>query len=98
MEASPILNIAALVIIFAGLIYAKSIITPFLLALFISIICAQPVTWLEKKGIPRWFALIIVIFGLIVLFSGFTYLIGGALSSFSGNLSQYESTLTTISN
>ena len=98
MEASPILNIAALVIIFAGLIYAKSIITPFLLALFISIICAQPVTWLEKKGIPRWFALIIVIFGLIVLFSGFTYLVGGALSSFSGNLSQYESTLTTISN
>ena len=98
MEDSPIVNIAALIIIFAGVIYAKSIITPFLLALFISIICAQPVTWLEKKRIPRWIALIIVIFGLIVLFSGFTYLIGGALSSFSGNLSQYESTLTTISN
>jgi predicted PurR-regulated permease PerM len=98
MEGSPVVNIAALIIIFAGVIYAKSIITPFLLALFISIICAQPVTWLEKKGIPRWLALFIVIFGLIVLFSGFTFLIGGALSSFSGNLSQYESTLTTISN
>ena len=98
MEGSPLVKIAALIIIFAGVIYAKSIITPFLLALFISIICAQPVTWLEKKRIPRWLALIIVIFGLIVLFSGFTYLIGGTVSSFSGNLSQYESTLTTISN
>ena len=97
-EGSPIVNIAALIIIFAGVIYAKSIITPFLLALFISIICAQPISWLEKNRIPRWLALIIVILGLIVLFSGFTFMIGGTVSSFSGNLSKYESTLTTISN
>jgi AI-2 transport protein TqsA len=97
-ESSTIINIAALIIIFAGVIYAKSIITPFLLALFISIICAQPVAWLAKKGLPRWFALTSVVFGMIALFSGLTYLIGGALSSFSGNLSQYESTLTSISN
>jgi AI-2 transport protein TqsA len=98
MKGSSIVNIAALIIIFAGVFYAKSIITPVLVALFISIICAQPISWLEKKRIPRWLALIIVILGLIVLFSGFTFLIGGTLSSFSSNLSQYESTLTTISN
>ena len=63
MEGSSVLNIAALIIIFAGMVYAKSIITPVLVALFISIICAQPITWLEKKRIPRWLALIIVIFG-----------------------------------
>jgi AI-2 transport protein TqsA len=98
IQGSSVVNIAALIIIFAGVIYAKTIITPFLLALFISIICAQPVSWLEKKGIPGWLALIIVIIGLIVFFSGFGFLIGGTLSSFSGNLSKYESTLTTISN
>jgi predicted PurR-regulated permease PerM len=98
IKGSPIVNIAALIIIFAGVFYAKSIITPVLVALFISIICAQPITWLEKKRIPRWLAIIIVILGLIILFSGFTFLIGGTLSSFSSNLSQYESTLTTISN
>ena len=96
MEGSPLVKIAALIIIFAGVIYAKSIVTPFLLALFISIICAQPITWLEKKRTPRWLALIIVIFGLIVLFSGFSYLLGGTLSSFSENLSQYDATLTSI--
>ncbi len=98
IEVSSLVYIAALIIIIAGVIYAKSIITPFLLALFISIICVQPISWLEKNRIPRWLALIIVILGLIVLFSGFTFLIGGTLSSFSGNLSKYESTLTTISN
>jgi AI-2 transport protein TqsA len=97
-ESSPLLKIAALIIIFAGLIYAKSIITPFLLALFISIVCEQPISWLEKKRLPRWLALIIVLLGMIVLFTGFAFLIGETVSSFSGNLSKYESTLTDLSN
>jgi AI-2 transport protein TqsA len=96
-ESSPLVQTASLIIIIAGVIYAKAIITPFLLALFISIICEQPVTWLVKKRMPRWLALIIVLFGLIFLFSGFAFLIGGTVSSFSGNLSDYESTLTTLS-
>jgi AI-2 transport protein TqsA len=95
---SPAVNVAALIIIFGGVIYAKSIIAPFLLALFISIICAQPISWLEGKRMPRWLAIIIVIFGMIILFSGFSFLIGNALSAFSGNLSKYEATLTSISN
>src|SRR5665811_933980 len=80
IEGSSIIKLAALIVIFAGVIYAKSIIAPFLLALFISIICMQPITWLEKKGIPRWLAIIIVVLGLILLFSGFTFLMGGTLS------------------
>jgi len=95
---SPVLKVAALIIILAGVVYAKAIITPFLLALFISIVCAQPISWLEKKRVPGWLALIIVILGLVILFSGFAILIGGTISSFSSNVSKYESTLTTISN
>ncbi|MCX6258061.1 MAG: AI-2E family transporter [Bacteroidia bacterium] len=98
MESSHVVKIAALIIILAGIIYAKSIITPFLLALFISIICVQPISWLEKKRVPKWLAFIIVILGLILLLPGFSFLIGGTLSSFSGNVSKYESTLTTIIN
>ena len=98
IEGSPVIKLAALIIIFAGAIYARSIITPFLLALFISIICAQPIFWLEKKGIPKWLALIIVLLGLILIFSGFAFLIGGTLSSFSSNVPKYVSKLTTISN
>lgn len=96
-EGSTVINIAALIIIIAGVIYAKSIITPFLLALFISIICAQPISWLEKKRIPRGIALFIVVLGMVVLFSSFGFLIGGTVSSFSGNLPKYESALKTIS-
>lgn len=98
MEITPIIKFAALIIIFAGAIYAKAIISPFLLALFISIICAQPILWLVKNKIPKWLAIITVILGLIIIFSGFTFLIGRTLTSFSGDVSKYETTLTTISN
>ena len=58
----------------------------------------QPITWLEKKRIPRWLAILIVILGLILIFSGFISLIGGTLSFFLSNVSKYESTITGISN
>lgn len=97
-DGSTLINIAAMIIVIAGVIYAKSIITPFLMAIFISIICAQPISWLESKKIPRWIALITVLLGMVILISGFGFVIGGTISSFSGNLSQYQSTLTDISN
>jgi AI-2 transport protein TqsA len=97
-KSSPIVKFAALIIVFAAAVYARSIITPFLLALFVSIICAQPISWLEKKKLPRWLALIIVILGLILIFSGFSLLIGGTITSFSGNVAKYGSTLTAIIN
>lgn len=93
---SPLVDIAALVIIFAGMIYAKSIIAPFLIALFISIICIQPITWLEKHGIHRGFSLFFVMLGLLILFSGFFFLVGGTISSFTANLSKYQSALSEI--
>ena len=97
-EGSRIINIAAVIIIFAAIIYAKVLISQLLIALFLSIICVQPITWLEQKKMPRWLALIIVVLLMIIIFSGFGFVIGGALSSFSGNLSKYDETLTSISN
>lgn len=97
-NSSIFVNIAAMIIILGGVIYAKSIITPLLLAIFISIICAQPISWLESKKIPRWIALITVLLGMVIIISGFGFVIGGTISSFSGNLSEYQSTLTDISN
>ena len=97
IEGSPAIKLAALIIIFAGAVYAKAIIAPFVLALFISIICIQPITWLEKKRIPKWIAIIVVILGLISLFLGFAALIGGTLSFFLSNVSKYETTVKTIS-
>lgn len=95
-QSLTVLKIAAFIIIIAGIISAKSIIAPFLMALFISIICAQPIFWLEKKKVPKGLAMLIVVIGILAIFFGFGYLIGGAISSFSSNAPNYELSLKTI--
>lgn len=95
-QSLTLLKVAAFVIIVAGMILAKSIISPFLIALFISIICAQPIFWLEKKRVPKGLAVLIVLIGILAIFFGFGYLIGGAISSFTSNAPDYEASLRTI--
>ena len=84
------LTVAAFIIIIAGAMYAKSIVTTVLMALFISIICAQPITWLEKRKVPQALAIVIVFIGIVAVFFGFGELIGSSLSSFSEDAPKYE--------
>lgn len=92
-STSPALLMAALIIIIAGIMYAVSIVTPMLMALFISIVCAQPILWLQKKKIPQGMSITIVFVGIIGLFAGFGELISSSLSSFSDNQALYEQNL-----
>lgn len=98
IEGSPVFKLAALIIIFAGINYAKAIIAPTILALFISIVSIPPISWLAKKRIPRWMAILVVILLLILLFSGFASLVGGTMAFFLRNVTKYESTIITITN
>jgi len=68
-KTSPTVLIAAGIIILAGMMLAQSVVTPLLLALFISIICAQPIHWLVKRNVPHMLAIVIVMgaFALIMV-------------------------------
>lgn len=87
---------ASIIIIIAGLMQAISIVNPILMALFISIICAQPISWLQKKKVPPTLAVFLVIFVIVGVFVGFSELIGSSLSSFSQNVAIYEANLNTM--
>ena len=66
--------VASFVIVIAGLMQAISIVNPILMALFISIICAQPISWLQKKKVPQTLAVFIVLFLIVAVFIGFRLL------------------------
>ena len=84
---------ASFIMIIAGVMYGSSLITQVLMALFISIICSQPILWLQKKKVPQGLSILIV-FGLItIVFIGFGEVIGRSLSSFSENAPLYEKNL-----
>jgi predicted PurR-regulated permease PerM len=93
---SPIVKVGAAVIVLAGVIAAKGIILPLLLASFISIICVQPILWLEKKKFPYVLSMIIVLVAvgmIMVLLGG---IIGNSISSFMQDAPNYEEKLRQI--
>ncbi len=93
-KRSVAVNFAAFIIIIAGVMYSTSIITPLLMALFISIICAQPIAWLQKKKVPQGLAITIVFVLIVGVFIGFGEIIGSSLSSFSEDAPKYEQHLS----
>jgi AI-2 transport protein TqsA len=85
--------LASFVIVVAGMKAAESIIVPFLLAVFISIVTSPPFFWLQKKRIPKGIALLLVIlFFLIVIFL-IGVLIGTSVTDFTTKLPFYEEKL-----
>ena len=43
---------AAFVVLVAGVRTAEPILVPFLLAVMLAVICATPLHWLQRKGLP----------------------------------------------
>lgn len=97
IKMPAILGFAAFVILMAGLIFAKSVVNPVLMALFVSIIFAQPILWLEKKKVPHGMAIVIMILALIVIYFGFIELIGSSLSLFLEDAPKYEQSFREMS-
>ncbi|NJN24805.1 MAG: AI-2E family transporter [Cyclobacteriaceae bacterium] len=90
---SPLVQLAALIIIVAGLMAMQSILLPIIMALFISIICMQPIIWITKKRIPYFLAVTIVLLSMALLFLSFGGIIGNSLAKFTRDLPKYESNL-----
>ena len=53
-----ILTLAGFIIVVAGMKAASSLLVPFFVAVFIAVICAPPLFWLQRKGVPKVIALI----------------------------------------
>lgn len=87
---------AAVVIIVAGMRAAQSLVVPFLLAGFVSIIFAQPLIWLRSKGVPTWLALVIIIIAIACLGLFFAVVIGDSIATFTDNLPFYQARIEGI--
>lgn len=92
-STSVLLTLAALIIVCAGLKTAQALLVPFLLAFFISIICAGPFYWLQQHKIPAPAALLMVIF--CVMLGGFIVLtlVGTSVNDFTNQLPLYQEKL-----
>lgn len=90
-----LITLAALIIVIAGVKTAQPLLVPFLLAFFISIICAGPFYWLQQHKVPAPLALLLVI--SVVMLGGFIVLtlVGTSVNDFTNQLPFYQEKLRT---
>ncbi|MCU7938514.1 MAG: AI-2E family transporter [gamma proteobacterium symbiont of Bathyaustriella thionipta] len=95
-STSLIVTLAAIVIILAGVKYAESIISPLLIALFISAISGPAMFWLTEKKVPAGLAVSLIILSIVI--SGFfiSSILGSSLQNFSDKLPEYQARLQEI--
>lgn len=89
----PLVVLATLVVIIAGMKAASALLEPFLLAIFISVLCAPLVTWLTRRGWPEWAAVSLTMVGLVILLSLGVGLVGTSINGFLKQLPVYQSAL-----
>ncbi|MEL0627983.1 AI-2E family transporter [Psychromonas aquatilis] len=85
---------SAFVISLAGIKIAAPIVVPFLLSLFVAIICNPAVMYLESKKIPRGLSIGLVIFTIFSLFLILGGTIGAAVNGFRQAIPTYEAQLS----
>lgn len=81
---------AALIIVVAGMKLAASILVPFLLAVFIAVICFPLMSKLQEIGLPQGLSLLLVMILLIVIGSSLVLLFSSSLTDFSNMLPIYR--------
>ena len=87
------LGFAAFIIIMAGVMYAQGLVSQLLMSLFVSIICFQPIAWLQKRKFPKGIAIALVFMATIGIFVIIGEIISSSLTSFSADAAEYESRL-----
>jgi len=85
-----IIILACLVIFIAGIREASSIIVPFLLSMFIAVMCSGPFKWMRSKRFPAFLAISIIVLIIFGAVFGVGAYIGASVSDFLQQLPLYQ--------
>ena len=85
-----LLSIASVIIILAGVTLAAEIVVPFLLSLFIAIICSPMIKAMTQRRIPRWLAITLLFVLISLVFFFLVGLINSTAREFTQSIPQYK--------
>lgn len=92
-RASRLGMLASIVIVVAALYFAKVVLIPLALAIMVSFLLAPLVTRLQRWGLPRIAAMIVVIVVVCGAFGGLTFIVWGQVRDLAEKLPQYRSNI-----
>ena len=89
-----LLGVIAFILVIAAMREAQSLVVPLLLALYAALIAAPAVIGLQKRNVPVWAAVVIVVLGMATVVILLGVLAGTSVQDFSAKLPGYQQQLT----
>lgn len=81
---------ACFVILIAGMRAAAGILVPFLLSVFIAILCTPPLFWLQNRGLPKPLAISLIVVVLMTIGYWLVIFVGASVADFTASLPVYQ--------
>ena len=92
-----ILFAAAFVIVVAGIKAAEPLLVPFLLSVFIALICSPLLVWLKARRVPSALAIVLIVLGVVCLGAIVGAVVGSSIREFRADLPEYQTRLQVMS-
>lgn len=94
--SNALVSMAAFIIVIAGVKAAQTIVSPLLLAVFIAVISAPLLFWLESHGAPRILSFLLVTASVVGVFMGLGAIVGSSMDGFLASLPEVQTKLSSI--
>lgn len=95
-QRNAIVSVAAVVVIIYGMQFAKSLLVPFLVALFLALITVRPMLWMQRKRVPAIIAALIIVVVIMAILSVVGTIVGRSVADFTAALPSYQERLDVI--
>jgi len=95
-DRNAIVSFAAVVVIIYGMQFAKALLVPFLVALFLALITVRPMLWMQRNRVPSIFAALIIVTAIMLILSVVGTIVGRSIADFTAALPSYQSRLNAI--
>ena len=88
-----LINLAALVVVLAGIKSAGTIIVPLLVAIFVALVSSPIALGLQRRGVPTVISVLLVLVLLLGIIAGLSAVVGGSVNAFRAAIPTYEGRL-----
>ena len=95
-KSNAAFTFAAVIVVIYGMQMAKVLLVPFLIAVFLALITARPMLWLQQKRVPSFLAALIIVSTIMSILAIVGTILGSSIAEFTAALPGYQARLDAI--
>lgn len=89
-----LVSIAAVIVIVYGIQASQQVLVPILLSVFLAVIGARPVAWMDRRGLPHTLSVGVFVVGVMSALIVVSAIVGTSITEFSNRIPIYQESLS----